>query len=81
MLIDTDNMISISEANQNFSKVAKLTDEKGSVVILKNNAPRYVLLPYSIIEEEKAAGHATVMEAARKVILRNLPAYKELADR
>ena len=39
MTIDTKTLISISEANQNFSKVARLVDECGSAVILKNNIP------------------------------------------
>ena len=41
MTIDTNTMISITEANQNFSKVAKVVDEHGTAVILKNNVPRY----------------------------------------
>ena len=39
MTIDTNTMISITEANQNFSKVAKVVDEHGTAVILKNNVP------------------------------------------
>ncbi len=35
MTVDTNTMVSITEANQNFSKVARLVDELGSVVILK----------------------------------------------
>ena len=44
MTIDTNTMISITEANQNFSKVARLVDEHGTAIILKNNVPRYLLL-------------------------------------
>ena len=40
MTIDTNTMISITEANQNFSKVAKVVDKHGTAVILKNNVPR-----------------------------------------
>ena len=47
MTIDTNTMVSISEANQNFSKVARLVDEKGSAVILKNNVPRYLIIDFS----------------------------------
>ena len=47
MTIDTNTMISISEANQNFSKVAKLVDERGSAVILKNNVPKYLVIDFS----------------------------------
>lgn len=35
MKIDLNNLISITEANQNFSKVARMVDEKGAAVILK----------------------------------------------
>lgn len=43
MHIDSNTIVSITEANQNFSKVARLTDECGTVVILKNNRPKYIL--------------------------------------
>ena len=35
MVINTDNLVSITEANQNFSRVARLVDENGAAVILK----------------------------------------------
>ena len=44
MMINTDTIISISEANQNFSKVARLVEEKGAAVIMKNNAPKYIVI-------------------------------------
>ena len=53
MLIDTDAMFSMTEANQNFSKVAKKVDEFGSAVILKNNTPRYLVLDFNKINDEK----------------------------
>ena len=37
MNVNTKTMVSISEANQNFSKVARLVDQYGSAVILKEN--------------------------------------------
>jgi len=43
MMIDTNNVVSITEANQNFSRIARMVDETGSVIIMKNNAPRYLL--------------------------------------
>ena len=55
MTIDTNTMISITEANQNFSKVAKVVDEHGTAVILKNNVPRYLVIDFSKAEKEKVA--------------------------
>ena len=55
MTIDTNTMVSISEANQNFSKVARLVDELGSAVILKNNVPRYLVLDFSKADKHMIA--------------------------
>lgn len=46
MKIDLKNILSISEANQNFSKATHLVDDKGPIVILKNNKPKYVIMSY-----------------------------------
>ena len=55
MVINTDNLVSITEANQNFSRVARMVDENGTAVILKNNVPRYVLMEFSQVEDEQQA--------------------------
>ena len=68
MIVDTNNLISITEANQNFSKVARLVDEKGSVVILKNNVPRYMIVEFSLAEEEQMASDEDVMDISRRLI-------------
>ena len=49
MNFDTKQIASISEANQNFSRVARMVDKHGEVVIFKNNKPKYRLID---IEEE-----------------------------
>jgi antitoxin Phd len=55
MLIDMKNLVSITEANRNFSKWQS-SDENGSVVILKNNAPRYVLVSFEQIMAAEQSG-------------------------
>ena len=52
MIVDTDTLISITEANQNFSKVTRLVDEKGAAVIMKNNAPKYIVIEFSQIRKQ-----------------------------
>ena len=56
MQVNINNLVSISEANQNFSKVARLVDENGAAVILKNNVPRYVIIEYSQLQKEEVIG-------------------------
>ena len=80
MLIDTNSLVSITEANQNFSKVAKLVDEKGSVVILKNNIPRYLIIDFNRAEDLSEVSDNKVSEISKKIINQNLEAYKILAQ-
>ena len=57
MKINVENLVSITEANQNFSKVARMVDEKGSVIVLKNNKPRYLIIDFSKASEEELASN------------------------
>ncbi len=79
MNINTKNLVSISEANQNFSKVARLVDENGSAVILKNNVPRYLVMEFSRLEKELLAPDEDVMSVSKRLIEKNRQAYEELA--
>ena len=79
MNITTSNLISITEANQNFSKVARLVDENGTVIILKNNVPRYIVMEFSAAEEEQLASDEDVMAVSKRLIEKNRQAYKVLA--
>lgn len=79
MNINTNNMVSITEANQNFSRVARMVDENGSVLVLKNNAPRYLIIEYSIAEKEEIAADEDVMELSKRLLTQNMEAYKVLA--
>ncbi|WP_230197768.1 type II toxin-antitoxin system Phd/YefM family antitoxin [Anaerococcus provencensis] len=72
-------MVSITEANQNFSKVARLVDEKGSAVILKNNAPKYIMVPYEEVEEEYIS-EDELKKISDKFLEKNKKAYKKLAE-
>ena len=79
MTIDTNTMVSISEANQNFSRVARLVDENGAAVILKNNVPRYLLIDFSQVEAEQVSKDEDVMEISKRLLQKNHKAYEVLA--
>ena len=79
MNINTNNLVSITEANQNFSKVARLVDENGTVVILKNNVPRYLVMECSAAEQEQIAADEDVMAISKRLIEKNRQAYEVLA--
>lgn len=79
MNINTNTLVSISEANQNFSRVARLVDEHGVAVILKNNVPRYLIVEFGQAELEQVASDEDVMAVSRRLIQKNMQAYEVLA--
>lgn len=79
MKIDTNTMVSITEANQNFSKVARLVDEHGTAVILKNNVPRYLVIDFGKAEQDSKAADEDIMSISKRLIEQNREAYEVLA--
>lgn len=79
MTIDTKSIVSITDANQNFSKVARLVDELGSAVIMKNNVPRYLVIDFSKADNQENFSDETVLELSKKIIEENREAYEVLA--
>ena len=79
MLINTDNLVSITDANQNFSRVARMVDENGAAIILKNNVPRYILMEFNQMEAEQLAGDEDIQEISKRLMAKNKHAYEVLA--
>lgn len=80
MKVSTSTLVSITEANQNFSKVARLVDEKGSAVILKNNVPRYLVIEFSQAEKLQEAKDEDVLRISERLLAQNQEAYEVLAQ-
>lgn len=78
MMMSTDDVISITEANQNFSAVARKVDSRGQVVIFKNNRPAYVI--YSFDERPMPLTDEERLDVAEKRVLKKYrKAFEELA--
>ena len=76
MLVNTKDLISLTEANQNFSKVARTVDEKGSVIILKNNAPRYIMIDFKKLEQLGISVNESLESLASQILQDNLEALR-----
>lgn len=79
MYIDTNTVVSMTEANQNFSKVAHLVDQYGRAVIFKNNAPRYLVIDFAIADKAETATDTEVLDSSCKIMDMFDDAFKELA--
>ena len=78
MKVSTQNMVSITEANQNFSRIARMVDEQGPVLVLKNNKPKYLIIEFSYFENEYAPDE-DVLNISKALIKKNRAAYEMLA--
>jgi antitoxin Phd len=79
MQINTNTIVSVTEANQNFSKVSRIAERNGQAVIFKNNRPKFLLIDVEqsplmdLTEDEK------IDIAAARILNRFRPAFEELA--
>lgn len=79
MIIDMDKTVSMTEANQNFSKVARMAMKYGDVTILKNNKV-FLTVHYAPQDDSvKAASDEDVLASSEKLLKRNKRVYEELA--
>lgn len=82
MVVNTDLLVPMTDANQNFSKVVRLVDENGMAVILKNNKPRYVIVDFEEYDDIASAlqmRNSKIMKTADEIIDSNMQAFLELA--
>ncbi len=77
MVINTKQIVSMTEANQNFSKASKTADKYGEALIMKNNKPKYILIDINnyleLSDDEK------IEVVAKRVLAKHISAFKELA--
>ncbi|MBP3328047.1 MAG: type II toxin-antitoxin system prevent-host-death family antitoxin [Clostridia bacterium] len=79
MNININQMVSISEANQNFSKVARIVDKTGEVYIFKNNRPKYRLVDLESESVIEMTDEEKIDFIAARVLKQYHRAFEELA--
>ena len=80
MNINTNQIVSISEANQNFSRVARMAESKGTVVIFKNNKPKYKLTDLEQEQEPEIEMTEEIIDSvAARILEKYRKAFEELA--
>ncbi len=79
MQIDTNTIVSATEANQNFSRVTRIAEKNGQVVIFKNNKPRYMLIDLEKSPVLDLTDDEKIDIVANRILKRFKPAFEELA--
>ena len=79
MMINTNTIVSATEANQNFSRVTRIADTNGQAVIFKNNKPKYLLIDMESTTYFDMTDDEKIDVIARRVLNKYRPAFEELA--
>ena len=79
MNINTSQIVSISEANQNFSKVARMADSVGTVIIFKNNKPKYKLVDIDQDSDIELTDDEKIDLVAARILKKYHKAFEKLA--
>ena len=79
MNININQIVSISEANRNFSHVAKMAEKHGELYIFKNNKPKYKLVDLEADTEIEMTDDEKIDFVAARILKLYRPAFEELA--
>ena len=79
MKIDSNTVVTMSEANKNFSRVARLVDQYGSAVVFKNSVPRYLVLDFAAVDKMQMVSDQDVNACASALMNRFDDAFRDLA--
>ena len=79
MTIDTKTIVSVTEANQNFSRVTRIAEKNGQVVIFKNNKPKYTLVDLDVSPMIDMTDDEKIDVVAARILKKYKPAFMELA--
>lgn len=77
--IDTSTIVTATEANQNFSKVARLAERKGRVVVFKSNRPKLLVIDLDAEPQIEMSEDEKLDFVARRILREHLAAFEELA--
>lgn len=79
MLINTDQIVTMTEANQNFSKAAKKAEQNGHIVIFKNNKPKYLMVDMESEPYLELSDDEKIDIVAKRILKKYHAAFEALA--
>ena len=79
MMINTNAIVTATEANQNFSRVTRIADSNGQAVIFKNNKPKYLLIDMENASYFDMTDDEKIDVVAARILKKYKPAFEELA--
>ena len=79
MNIDTNSIVTATEANQNFSRVARLAEKRGRVFVFKNNRPKLLVIDLDTEPQIEMSEDEKLEFVAGRILREHRAAFEELA--
>ena len=79
MNIDTNAIVTATEANQNFSRVARIAEKRGRVVVFKNNRPKLLVIDLDTEPQIEMSEDEKLEFVASRILREHRAAFDELA--
>jgi len=79
MLIDTGAIVTATEANQNFSRIARMAEQKGRVIVFKNNRPKLMIIDLDTEPQIEMTEDEKLDFIAARILREHRAAFEELA--
>ena len=79
MKLNTNQIVPISEANQNFSRVARMVEKTGEVYIFKNNKPKYKIIDLEHDTAIEMTDDEKIDFVSQRILKQYRRAFEELA--
>ena len=79
MIINNNQMLTVTEANQDFSKAVEIAEKNGSAVISQDDRPRYILIDLAQNPVMDLTDDEKIDVVAKRVLERHRSAFEELA--
>lgn len=79
MNIDTNSIVSVTEAGQNFSRVTRISEEDGQAALSKNDRPNYMPIDSDNSPLIDMSDDEKIDLAAARILKKYKPAFLELA--
>ncbi|MBR1711310.1 MAG: type II toxin-antitoxin system Phd/YefM family antitoxin [Clostridia bacterium] len=79
MTINTNQIVTATEANQNFSRVSRMAEQKGHVVVFKNNRPKLLIIDLDKEPQIEMTEDEKLDFVANRILREHRAAFEELA--
>ena len=78
-MIDTNTIVTATEANQDFARVAKMAEKMGHVYVFENNRPKLLVIDLDTEPQIELSEDEKFQVITQRILKEHKAAFEELA--